>query len=103
MNINEKVRRLGRLVYRVDVSSHGSENLQESNVLPDNFFSWSKEEHNVVSHLIRVRFQSTFLAINCQEFVIFSTTLDTVLLLSKYNAILKAEAKENWTRSLNFA
>ena len=36
--MSEKVGRLGRGPYRVNLSSHGSENLQESNVLPDNIF-----------------------------------------------------------------
>ena len=33
--------------------SHGRENLQESNVLPDNFVSLPKEKHDVIIHLIR--------------------------------------------------
>ena len=37
MNMSEKVGRLGRGLQRVDLSSHGRENLPESNVLPDNF------------------------------------------------------------------
>ena len=34
--MSENVERLGRGLQRVDVSSHGRENLQEANVLPDN-------------------------------------------------------------------
>ena len=37
MNMSEKVGRLGRGLQRVGLSSHGRENLRESNVLPDNF------------------------------------------------------------------
>ena len=33
--------------------SHGRENLQESNVLPDNFVSLPKEKHDVIIHVIR--------------------------------------------------
>ena len=36
--MSEKVGRLDRGPYRVNLSSHGRENLQESNVLPDNIF-----------------------------------------------------------------
>ena len=39
MNKSKKVGRLGRELQRVGVSSNGSENLQESNVLPVNFFN----------------------------------------------------------------
>ena len=37
MDMSEKVGRLGRGLQRVDLSSHGRENLRGSNVLPDNF------------------------------------------------------------------
>ena len=37
MNMSEEVGRVGRWLWRIDVSSHGRENLRESNVLPDNF------------------------------------------------------------------
>ena len=53
MNMSEKVGKLGRGLLRGDVSSYGRENLQESNVLPDNFFSLPKERHDVISHEIR--------------------------------------------------
>ena len=38
MNKSGKVGGLGRELWRVGVSSNGSENLQESNILPVNFF-----------------------------------------------------------------
>ena len=44
MNMSEKVGRLGQGMKRVDVSSHGRENLQESNVLPDNIFHDQKRD-----------------------------------------------------------
>ena len=44
MNMNEKVARLGRGLKRVNLLSHGRENLQESNVLPDNFFHDQKRD-----------------------------------------------------------
>ena len=36
--MSEKVGRLGRGLYRVNLVPHGRENLQESNVLRDGFF-----------------------------------------------------------------
>ena len=44
MNVSEKVGRLGRGLYRVKLSSHGRENLQESCVLPDNCFHDQKRD-----------------------------------------------------------
>ena len=34
--MSENVERLDRGLYKVDISTNGSENLQKSNVLPDN-------------------------------------------------------------------
>ena len=42
MNMSEKVERLGRGLQRVEVSSYGRENSQESNALPDFFFFITK-------------------------------------------------------------
>ena len=44
MNMSEKVERLGRGMYRVNLLSHGREDLRESNVLPDNFFHDQKRD-----------------------------------------------------------
>ena len=54
MNMSEKLGRLGRGLYRVNLLSHDKENLWQSNVLPDNFFSSPKEGHDVTSHAIKV-------------------------------------------------
>ena len=51
--MSEKVGRLGRGLKRDDVSSHGRENLQESDVPPDDFFWLPNERHDVISHVIR--------------------------------------------------
>ena len=51
MNMSEKVGTLGRELYRVDVLSHGSENLYESNVLLDSFVM-TKMGHGVIIHVI---------------------------------------------------
>ena len=60
MNMSEKVGRLGRELYRVDVLSHGSENLYESNVLLDSFCNdpngaWRhhSRDRNVLNILVR--------------------------------------------------
>ena len=53
MNRSEKVGKLGRGLQRDEVSSHGRENLQEDNDLPDNFFHNQKEGHDVISHVIK--------------------------------------------------
>ena len=42
--MSEKVERLGRGMYRVNLLSHGREDLRESNVLPDNFFHDQKRD-----------------------------------------------------------
>ena len=42
--MSEKVGRLGRGLQIIDISSHGTENLQESNVLPDNFSDDQKRD-----------------------------------------------------------
>ena len=44
MNMSEKVGRLGRGLEIVDLLSHGRENLEKSNVLPDNFFHYQKRD-----------------------------------------------------------
>lgn len=48
--MSTKVERLGRGLQRVEVSSYGRENSQESNALPDIFFFFSlpKEGHDVL-------------------------------------------------------
>ena len=52
--MSEKVGKPGQELWRVNVSSHGRKNLQESNVLPGIFFfSLPKEGHDVISHVIR--------------------------------------------------
>ena len=51
--MSEKVGRLGRGLSRVNLLSHGRENLRESNVLPDHFFSRQKEGQSVISHVIK--------------------------------------------------
>ena len=50
--MGEKIGRLGPGP-RVNLLSHGRENLQESNVLHDNFFSLPKKGHGVISHVIK--------------------------------------------------
>ena len=54
MNMSEKVGRLGRGLYRVNLLSQDKENLWQSNVLPDNLFSSPKEGHDVTNHAIKV-------------------------------------------------
>ena len=44
MNMSETVGRLGRGLWRVNFSSHDRENLQESNVLPDDCFHDQKRD-----------------------------------------------------------
>ena len=44
MNRSEKVGKLGRGLQRDEVSSHGRENLQEDNDLPDDFFHNQKRD-----------------------------------------------------------
>ena len=62
MNMSEKVGRLGRGLKRDDVSSHGRENLQESDVPPDNFFHYQmRDMTSSVTWLERFEYFSSFL------------------------------------------
>ena len=63
------------------------------------FFSLPKEGRDAISHVIRAFFLHKLASFCC----FFSANLYTVLPLSDYYSIFKAEANENWARSLKVA
>ena len=83
--MSEKVGRLGRGLYRVNLLSHDKENLWQSNVLPDNFSHHQKRD--MTSPVTRSKcfecfsvFLKYFFVINWQVFAVFlNNSLDCIV------------------------
>ena len=94
MNMSEKV---GRLGLARAVSSHGRENLQESNVLPNSFFM---NKRRTWRHQSRDQSVLNVFCLKLANFCCFSQKFLTLSLRNYYNSIFKAKVNKSRARSL---
>ena len=101
MNMSEKVGRVGRGLWRVNLLSRSRGNFWESNVLPDNFFHDQKRNMTLsVTWSKRVECFSSFLKyLFCNKlarFCCFSQQFFTLYCLSKRKLSQKFKSCVNW-------